>query len=65
MRNKLVLVSAMVIATVLVGFWMCAYRGNTDYAGKIKHETDIWAVVEDSKGDIMALEKSNRACGIP
>jgi hypothetical protein len=41
MRNKLVLAGAMVMATVIVGFWMYAYWGNMDYAGKIKHETDV------------------------
>jgi hypothetical protein len=60
MRNKLVLAGAMVMATVIVGFWMYAYWGNMDYAGKIKHETDVWAVVEDSKGDVMALETLNQ-----
>ena len=59
MRKKLVLAGAMAIAAAIIGFWMYAYWGNMDYAGKIKHETDIWAVVKDSKGDVLALETTN------
>lgn len=30
-----------------------------DYLDKTVHETDIWAVITDSKGDVMAVETTN------
>ena len=35
------------------------YWINSDYSNKTKHETDRWAVIVDSKGDVIAVETSD------
>ena len=39
-----------------LSFSLWAYWGEWDYPSKTKHETDGWAVIKDSKGEIIAVE---------
>ena len=56
MKNKLVLALVVLIVVMIIGLSVLAYWRNGDHLGKTKHETDTWAVIKDSKGDIMAIE---------
>ena len=59
MKTKLVLAGIVIIIIALVGFSTSLYLRSLDYSNKTKHETDKWAVIEDSKGNIMAVETVN------
>lgn len=59
MKNKLVLAGVIVLAVLVIGFSVWIYWRSIDYSGKTKHETNRWALIEDSKGDIMAIETTN------
>ncbi|MCW4031046.1 MAG: hypothetical protein NWE80_01640 [Candidatus Bathyarchaeota archaeon] len=59
MKNKIILVVIIVIALVVVGFSVWVFWTSLDYSGKTKHETGSWAVIKDSKGDIIAIETTN------
>ena len=59
MMTKLVLTGVVIIIIALVGFSTSVYFRGLDYASKTKHETNVWAVIEDSKGDVMAVETVN------
>jgi heme/copper-type cytochrome/quinol oxidase subunit 2 len=56
MKNKVVLTVVVVIVVVVIGFSVWTYWRSLDHLSKTKHETDSWAVIEDSKGDIIAIE---------
>jgi len=59
MKRKLVAVVICFVIIVVTGFLLWTYYGNIDYSNKTKHETDSWAVIADSKGDIMAVETTS------
>jgi hypothetical protein len=55
MKKSLILVVVVVlIITICFSIWV--YWVSVDYSDKTNHETDSWAVIEDSKGDIIAVE---------
>ena len=55
MKKSLVLVVILIlIITICFSIWV--YWGSDGYSGKTNHETDSWAVIEDSKGDVIAVE---------
>lgn len=56
MKNKLLLTSVVVLIIMIVGFSLWVFLGIAEYSDKIKHETDTWAVIDDSKGDVIAVE---------
>ena len=56
MKKSLVLVVVGIIITAVICFSIWVYWGSDDYSDKTNHETDIWAVIEDSKRDIIAVE---------
>jgi hypothetical protein len=56
MKKRLVLVVVVIIIITLISFSIWVYRGSVEYSNKTNHETDNWAVIEDSKGDIIAIE---------
>ena len=60
MKKKLVLAGVTIIAVIVLGFAIWVYWRSVDYADKTQHETDTWAVIKDSKGDILAVETTNR-----
>jgi len=55
MKKSLVFV-VILILIIAIGFSIWVYWGSVDYSDKTNHETDNWAVIEDSKGDIIAVE---------
>ncbi len=58
MKNKLIFTGVIVFALVVIGFLGWAYWG-PDSSSKTKHETDTWAVIRDSKEDIIAIETTD------
>lgn len=56
MDKKTVLVALLTVVIVLIVFSPIAYWSNSDYSNKTKHETDRWAVIVDSKDDVIAVE---------
>jgi len=59
MEKKFVLVAVIVIVAVVAGYSIWIYVNHLDYLNKTKHETDRWAVIMDSKGDIIAIETTD------
>ncbi len=59
MKSKLVLVGVVAIVVVVISFSTWVYLESSEYSRKTKHETDTWSVIEDSKGDIIAIETRN------
>ena len=59
MKNKFVLAGIIAIVAVVVGYLIWTYANHLDYLSKTRHETDRWAVIRDSNGDIIAVETTN------
>lgn len=59
MEKKFVLVAVVVVLAVVTGSSIWIYVNHLDYVSKIRHETDRWAVITDSKGDIIAVETTS------
>lgn len=58
MKNKLMLAGLIVtILAVVPLIWI--YVNHLDYLSKTMHETDEWAVIADSRGDIIAVETTS------
>ena len=53
------LASIMTIAIVVIAFSVWTYWTEISYSGKIKHETNAWAVIKDSKGDVISVETTS------
>jgi hypothetical protein len=56
MKKSLVLVVILILIITIMSFSIWVYWGSVDYSDKTNHETDNWAVIEDSKGDVIAVE---------
>jgi hypothetical protein len=56
MKKSLVFLVVTIIIIITVSFSIWVYWGSVGYSDKIRHETDSWVVIEDSKGDVMAVE---------
>jgi hypothetical protein len=56
MKKSLVFLVVTTIIVVILCFSIWVYWGSVGYSDKIRHETDSWAVIKDSKGDMMAVE---------
>ena len=59
MKNRMVYAGIAVIITIIIGSSVWVYWRSIDYSDKTKHETDAWAVIQDSKGDTIAIEAAN------
>ena len=57
--KKSVLVGVIVVVIVITSYSIWTYVNNLDYLRKTVHETDRWAVITDSYGDIIAVETTN------
>ena len=57
--KKVVLNIIATLVILFIGFLILTYWINSDYSNKTKHETDRWAVIVDSKGDVIAVETSD------
>ena len=53
------MVLACIVAVVIAVYFVFSYMNYLDYLGKTVHETDRWAVITDSKGDIIAVETTS------
>lgn len=56
MDKKIVLAAIVTVVIVLIVFAPLAYWSHSDYLNRTKHETNRWAVIADSKDDIIAVE---------
>ncbi len=59
MKNKLVFTGIIIAIAVVAGYSLWTYTNHLDYLSKTRHETGRWAVIMDTKGDIIALETTN------
>ena len=59
MKMKWPLFSIVIIAVVAASFLVWTYWRDWDYPSKTKHETEVWAVIEDSKGEVIAIETTD------
>ncbi len=59
-RKDIVAIAIFVIAVVIVSGFL-VFWNDIDQQPKTKHETNQWAVITDSKGDIIAVETNNEA----
>jgi len=50
------LTGVVVFFIIIVGLSLWVFLDSLVYSDKIKHETYTWAAIEDSKGDIIAVE---------
>jgi hypothetical protein len=55
-KNNLLLVGVAITVIVIIGISLWVYWGSVDFLDKTKHDTNTWAVIEDSKGDVIAVE---------
>jgi hypothetical protein len=58
-KRLLVLVGVAALIVVMAGFLVWNYVNYLDYLNKTIHDTDRWAVIKDSKGDIISVETTN------
>ena len=56
-RVALAGIAAIVVAAAVYSVWN--YQNHIDYLSKTVHEGDRWAVIIDSKGDIIAVETTS------
>jgi hypothetical protein len=56
LSRKTFLLLIIIFSFLIIGIFVLYYWSNADYLSKTKHETDSWAVVSDSKEDIIAVE---------
>lgn len=59
MNRRTVLSVVVVVAVAMGGYSVWGYVDHLDYLSKTVHETDRWAVIVDSKGDIIAVETTS------
>jgi hypothetical protein len=58
--NKRIIYSAVILVVVVVASYsVWSYLNYLDYLNKTLHETGRWAVIMDSKGDIIAVETTS------
>ena len=58
-KIKAAFVSVLVVVVAVGCYLMWTQMNHLDYLSKTMHETDRWAVIRDSKGDIMAVETTD------
>ena len=58
MRKDLVILSVIIVVIILVSA-LLFFVNYVDYLSKTKHDTQRWAVVTDSKGDIISVETND------
>ena len=58
LKNSLVIIGVF-IAVVILASVVLIYLNNVDYLSKTRHDTQKWAVISDSKGDIIAVETTD------
>ena len=58
-RKNLALAIIIVIVVCVVSYSTWVYMNHIDFLEKTLHETEKWAVIKDSKGDIIAVESTD------
>lgn len=58
MRKNIVILGVFIFAVILVSA-VLVFMNNADYLSKTRHDSQMWAVVTDSKGDIIAVETTD------
>jgi hypothetical protein len=58
LKKELFILSVIIVAIILVSVVQILVN-NADYLSKTKHEGQRWAVIVDSKGDIIAVETTD------
>jgi hypothetical protein len=53
--------TVVIIIITIISFSIWVYWGSMDHSAKINHETDNRAVIEDSKGDVIAVETAEHS----
>lgn len=59
MKKSYVIVVVLVLVIVIAGVLVWNYLNYLDYLKEIVHETDRWAVIQDEKGDRIAVEPTS------
>ena len=59
MNKKIIIAFIVIVTAVIISYSIQSYFIYLDYLDKTVHETDRWAVIKDSKGDIIAIETTN------
>lgn len=54
MKKRYVAVAILIMVTIILG--VAVWTNYVDLLNAVKHETERWAVIEDSNGDKMAVE---------
>ena len=57
--KKVILAGILVVAVVASAILIWEYVNYLDYSGKTLHESERWAVILDSHGDIVAVEATS------
>lgn len=58
LRKNIVILGVFIFAVILVSA-VLVFMNNADYLSKTRHDSQMWAVVTDSKGDIIAVETTD------
>jgi hypothetical protein len=58
LRKNIIILSVFIVAIIFVSIFL-VFVNNADYLSKTKHDSQRWAVVTDSKGDIIAVETTD------
>ena len=55
-KNRIILAGIILIAVFIASYLVWDYMNYLDYFSIVAHDTDRWAVIMDSHGDIIAVE---------
>mgnify|MGYP001052227476 CR=1 FL=1 len=58
-KNRIILVGVFIVAVVASSYFVLWYMNHLDYLSKTVHETNKWAIIMDSHGDIIAIETTS------
>lgn len=59
MKRRLIFIVIIIVLILLLGYLILIYLDSPGDLSKTKHESNVWAVIEDSKKDIIAVETTN------
>jgi len=56
MKNRIIFAGIILIVVFIASYLVWDYMNYLDYSSMVVHDTDRWAVIMDSHGDIIAIE---------
>jgi len=59
MNKRTIYVTAVLIVVIVASYSVWSYLNYVEYVNKTSHETSRWAVIMDSKAEIMAVETTS------